>query len=449
MTPGVETTTGPLGQGLANAVGMALAERCSRAEFNRAGHAIVDHRTYVFVGDGCLMEGISHEACSLAGTLRPRQADRYLRRQRHLDRRPRRATGSPTTRRSASKPTAGTSCATSTATISTPSRRALTQAGEDRGRPTLMCCKTVIGKGSPNKAGTHEVHGARSAPTEVAATRAALGWQARALRHSRRGARGVGCPRAQVPPREARWQRALRCLRAGVSRRSPRNSSAACARARCRRTGRRAARSCSPASSGRRAGSRHAQGLAARDRAARDRCCPSCSAARRTSPARISRPPRAACRCAATAGGNHINYGVREFGMSALMNGLALHGGYIPYGGTFLTFSDYSRNARAHGGADAAARDLRVHARFSIGLGEDGPTHQPVEHVSSLRLIPNNSVWRPCDAVETMVAWLAAIERREGPTCLHPVAAEPAALPARRAATERHPPRWLRVGEQQ
>ena len=414
VTPGVETTTGPLGQGLANAVGMALAEQLLAAEFNRPAHVIVDHRTWVFVGDGCLMEGISHEACSLAGTLGLSKLiaiydDNGISIDGHVedwfaDDTPRRfeAYGWRVIRDVAGHDLDAIEAA-------------LTQAGEDRGRPTLVCCKTVIGKGSPNKAGSHEVHGARARRRGGRPRRAPRSAGRRAPFEIPAAVRAAWDARAPVPPRRRAGNAALMPTRRRT-RSSPRNSSVACARARCLRTGRRAARSCSPVSSA------QAPGVASRKASqhaiellqpllpellggSADLTGSNLTATASSVPVRRHR------------WGNHINYGVREFGMSALMNGLALHGGYIPYGGTFLTFSDYSRNA-VRMSALMRQRVIYVFTHDSIGLGEDGPTHQPVEHVSSLRLIPNNSVWRPCDAVETMVAWLAAIERREGPTCL-------------------------------
>jgi transketolase len=413
VTPGVETTTGPLGQGLANAVGMALAEQLLAAEFNRPGHAIIGHRTWVFAGDGCLMEGISHEACSLAGTLGLSKLvaiydDNGISIDGHVghwftDDTPGRfeAYGWRVIRNVPGHD-------------STAIEAALAQAREECGRPTLVCCKTVIGHGSPNKAGTHEVHGAALGAAEVAATRANLGWAAAPFEIS-----------AEI---RAAWD----ACEEGAARHSEwRRRFAAYAEA-------------------------HPQLAAEFERRVRRRALPAHwpDAVRRLLAATVSQAAAIASRKASqnaiealqpllpellggsadltgsnlTAArdsvavrrgvwGNHINYGVREFGMSALMNGIALHGGYLPYGGTFLTFSDYSRNA-VRMSALMRQRVIYVFTHDSIGLGEDGPTHQPVEHASSLRLIPNNAVWRPCDAVETLVAWQAAIERHDGPTCL-------------------------------
>jgi len=413
ITPGVETTTGPLGQGLANAVGMALAEQLLAAEFNRPGHTIVDHRTWVFVGDGCLMEGISHEACSLAGTLGLAKLiaiydDNGISIDGHVehwfaDDTPARfeAYGWRVIRDVAGHDSADIEAA-------------FAQASEDCGRPTLVVCKTVIGKGSPNKAGSHDVHGAALGAAEVAATRAALGWAADPFVIPE-AVRAAWSAVERGAAWQAEWQRRLD----GYAEAHP-----ALAAEFLRRVQLRALPTHWSASSA------HALERVVRERAT--------IASRKASQnaLEILQPllpellggsaDLTGSNLTATASsvavrrrrwGNHINYGVREFGMSAVMNGLALHGGYLPYGGTFLTFSDYSRNA-VRMSALMRLRVVYVFTHDSIGLGEDGPTHQPVEHVSSLRLIPNNSVWRPCDAVETTVAWLAAIERADGPTCL-------------------------------
>ena len=413
VTPGVETTTGPLGQGLANAVGMALAEQLLAAEFNRPGHRIVDHRTWVFVGDGCLMEGISHEAASLAGTLGLAKLiviydDNGISIDGHVEH----WFADDTPARFAAygwrviRDVAGHD--------STAIEAALAQAVHDCARPTLICCKTVIGKGSPNKAGTHEVHGAALGASEVAATRAALDWSADAFEVPAH-IRSAWNATANGAALQADWQRRFATYREAHPQLAAEFE---------RRVLRRALPGEWPAI--------RAQALA---RTVEEGAT---IASRKASQNAIEllqpRLPELLGGSADLTGsnltaasssvavrhrrwGNHINYGVREFGMSALMNGLALHGGYIPYGGTFLTFSDYSRNA-VRMSALMRQRVIYVFTHDSIGLGEDGPTHQPVEHVSSLRLIPHNAVWRPCDAVETMAAWLAAIERSDGPSCL-------------------------------
>ena len=413
VTPGVETTTGPLGQGLANAVGMALAEKLLAIEFNRPGHEIVDHRTWVYVGDGCLMEGISHEACSLAGTLGLSKLivvydDNGISIDGHVehwfaDDTPRRfeAYGWRVIRGVDGHDEAAIEAAFKEAS----------SAGE---RPTLVCCKTIIGKGSPHKAGTHDVHGAALGAAEVAATREALGWtsppfevpaeiraawdataagaQAQAEWQRRYSAYASAFPelaaefdrrvvRAALP---ARWADATQAVLAQVTGKAETIAS--------RKASQNAINALQPLLPELLGGSADLTGSNLTD-------------------GKASVPVRRG------KGGNYINYGVREFGMSAAMNGVALHGGYIPYGGTFLTFSDYSRNA-VRMSALMQLRVIYVFSHDSIGLGEDGPTHQPIEHVSTLRMIPNNALWRPCDSVETMVSWLAAIERRDGPTCL-------------------------------
>jgi transketolase len=413
ITPGVETTTGPLGQGLANAVGMALSEQLLAAEFNRPGHSIVDHRTWVFVGDGCLMEGISHEACSLAGTLALSKLiavydDNGISIDGHVehwfaDDTPKRfeAYGWRVIRDVDGHDTAAI-------------EEALAQACEDSGRPTLVCCKTVIGKGSPNKAGTHDVHGAALGAAEAAATRAALGWSAGPFEIAPE-IRAAWDAREAGAARQADWQRrfaaygeaqpelAAEFERRVVRRALPANWCEASADALAKVVAERASIASRKASQN--AIEALLPVLPELLGGSADLTGSNLTAGRSSVPLRRGK------------WGNHINYGVREFGMSAVMNGIALHGGYIPYGGTFLTFSDYSRNA-VRMAALMGERVLFVFTHDSIGLGEDGPTHQPIEHLASLRMIPNNTVWRPCDAVETMSAWIAAVERRDGPTCL-------------------------------
>jgi len=413
VTPGVETTTGPLGQGLANAVGMALSEQLLAYEFNRPGHSIVDHRTWVFVGDGCLMEGVSHEACSLAGTLGLSKLiavydDNGISIDGHVehwfaDDTPGRfeAYGWRVIRAVDGHDTAAI-------------ESALLQACQDSGRPTLVCCKTVIGQGSPNKAGTHDVHGAALGAAEAAATRVALGWSAAPFQIAAE-IRAAWDARAAGAARQAEWQQRMAAYaqahpqlaaefkRRVVLRALPDRWQQASAEALARVVDARASIATRKASQN-----------------AIDALLPLLpellgGSADLTGSNLTAGKASVALRRGAW--GNHINYGVREFGMSAIMNGIALHGGYIPYGGTFLTFSDYSRNA-VRMSALMGERVIYVFTHDSIGLGEDGPTHQPIEHVAALRLIPNNSVWRPCDAIETMAAWLAAIERRDGPTCL-------------------------------
>ena len=411
MTPGVETTTGPLGQGLANAVGMALAERVLAAEFNRPGHDIVNHHTYVFLGDGCLMEGISHEACSLAGTLGLGKLmafydDNGISIDGHVD---------------------------GWFTDDTPKRfeaygwhvipkvdghdvnavhAAIEASRKVIDRPSLICCKTIIGRGSPNKAGTHDSHGAALGEKEVAATRQNIGWnhppfEIPADVYAGWDARNKGAAR------EAEWNGKF----AAYSKVFPGQASEFTRRM---------------------AGElpqnwrQHADGFLAKINekaetiASRKASQNAIEALAPALPELIGGSADLAgsnltlwsgSKSVGKAGGNYVNYGVREFGMAAIMNGLTLHGGLIPYGGTFLTFSDYSRNALRMA-ALMKIRTLFVFTHDSIGLGEDGPTHQSVEHAASLRLIPNMDVWRPCDSVESAVAWMAAIERRDGPACL-------------------------------
>jgi transketolase len=416
ITPGVETTTGPLGQGIANAVGMALAEKLLAAEFNRPGHTIVDHFTYCFLGDGCMMEGISHEVCSLAGTLRLSKLiaiydDNGISIDGHVvgwfaDDTPARfeAYGWYVIRDvDGHNPDA----------VDAALRLARTQALRPDGKPTLICCKTVIGQGSPNKAGTHDVHGAALGAAEVQATREALGWpygpfEIPADIYAAWDARTHGqLLQAQwqqrfdayaqaYPDLAAEFTRRMRGeLRADLAERLPALLDAAAQRTDAvatRKASQLALDALAPLVPEFFGGSADLTGsnltnfkgctLAGRDR-----------------------------------WGNHLSYGVREFGMAAIMNGIALHGGFVPYGGTFLTFSDYSRNA-IRMAALMRQRVIHVFTHDSIGLGEDGPTHQSVEHVPSLRLIPQLDVWRPADGLETLVAWAAAVQRRDGPTAL-------------------------------
>ncbi|MGD0505819.1 MAG: transketolase [Steroidobacteraceae bacterium] len=413
VTPGVETTTGPLGQGLANAVGMALAEKLLGLEFNRPGHEIVDHRTWVYVGDGCLMEGISHEACSLAGTLGLSKLivvydDNGISIDGHVehwfaDDTPRRfeAYGWRVIRGVDGHDEAA---------IETALREAAS-AGE---RPTIVCCKTIIGKGSPHKAGTHDVHGAALGAAEVAATREALGWSSPPFEVPAE-IRAAWDARAAGAQRQAEWQRRYSAYASAFPELAAEFD-------------RRVARTALPANwlpatqavlaqvvgKGQSIASRKASQNAID---ALQPLLPELLGGSADLTGSNLTDGKASVPVRRGKGGNYINYGVREFGMSAAMNGMALHGGYIPYGGTFLTFSDYSRNA-VRMSALMQLRVIYVFSHDSIGLGEDGPTHQPIEHVSTLRMIPNNALWRPCDSVETMVSWLAAIERRDGPTCL-------------------------------
>ncbi|EED31894.1 transketolase [gamma proteobacterium NOR5-3] len=411
--PGVETTTGPLGQGISNAVGMAIAEKALAAQFNRGDHQIIDHFTYVFVGDGCLMEGISHEVCSLAGTLGLGKLIAYY-------------------------DDNGISIDGDVAgwfSDDTPKRfeaygwqviagvdghdpvavKAATEAARaDSSRPTLICCRTVIGKGSPNKQGTAATHGAPLGADEIAATRAAIGWEHPAFvippdiyagwdaktagaEHEAAWSAMMDAYRAEYPELAAELTRRLsgqlpddfaanaqayveQCQAAGetiASRKASQNAINALGPMLPEFMG----------GSADLAGSNltlwsGSQGLSADD-----------------------------------AAGNYIYYGVREFGMSAIMNGIALHGGFIPYGATFLIFMEYARNA-VRMAALMRQRCIFVYTHDSIGLGEDGPTHQPVEQLTALRATPGLNTWRPCDAVESAVCWKSAIERQDGPSAL-------------------------------
>ena len=412
MTSGVETTTGPLGQGISNAVGMALAEKLLAAQFNRAGHDIVDHRTYVFLGDGCLMEGISHEACSLAGTLGLGKMmafydDNGISIDGHVndwftDDTPKRfeAYGWHVVRNVDGHDVTAVNAA-------------IEASKKITDRPSLICCKTVIGKGSPNKAGSHESHGAALGEKEVAATRLNIGWnhppfEIPADVYAGWDARGKGAAQ------EAKWNAKF----AAYSKTFPEQAAEFTRRI-----------SGDLPKNWR----QHADGVLAKVNAKAETIA-SRKASQNMIEALAPALPELVGGSADLAssnltlwsgskgvgregGGNYIYYGVREFGMSAIMNGMTLHGGLISYGGTFLTFSDYSRNALRMA-ALMKIRSLFVFTHDSIGLGEDGPTHQSVEHAASLRLIPNMDVWRPCDSVESAVAWIAAIERRDGPACL-------------------------------
>ncbi len=410
---GIETTTGPLGQGLANAVGMALAEKLLAADYNRPGFPVVNHHTWVFLGDGCLMEGISHEACSLAGTLNLGKLiclydDNGISIDGHVQ---------------------------NWFTDDTPARfraygwhviadvdghdaeavrKAIEAARAETARPSLICCKTIIGWGAPNKQGTEKVHGEALGAEEAAAARKKLNWTAPPFEVPEPIRAGWDA-RARGAELEQEWQ----ALFAGYTRDFPELAAefsrrmagdlpkgwtdhvkAALARV-AAETGAKATRKSSedalnalaPAVPELFGGSADLTG------------------------SNLTRTKAAVTITPSSVAGNYISWGVREFGMSAAMNGMSAHGGFIPFGGTFLTFSDYSRNALRM----AALMELRtifVFTHDSIGLGEDGPTHQAVEHTASLRLIPNMWVWRPCDAVETAVAWQDAIERSKGPSSL-------------------------------
>jgi transketolase len=409
---GIETTTGPLGQGLANAVGMALAERMLAAQFNRQGFPLVDHYTYVFCGDGCLMEGVSHEACSLAGTLGlGKLIAFYDDNGISIDGKVEGWFTDDTPKRFAAygwHVVPHVDGHDAEALVA-----AIRAARADTTRPSMICCRTIIGWGAPHKQGSHESHGEALGADEVAATRNAIDWphEPFAIPDELRGAwdhrsRGAAAEsawqellaryRGAHPELAREFERRMRgelpgnwtetvsqALAAGLAQTAPqatRQSSQATLNVIAPRI---------PEIVGGSAdltGSNNTRFKAAREFDAKE------------------------------ASGNYLHYGVREFGMTAVMNGIALHGGFLPYGGTFLVFSDYARNA-VRLAALMSTHVVLVYTHDSVGLGEDGPTHQPVEHLTSLRAMPNLCLWRPCDAFETAVAWTAAVER-SGPTAL-------------------------------
>ncbi len=412
-TPGVETTTGPLGQGISNAVGMALAEKLLAAEFNRPGHEIVDHHTYAFLGDGCLMEGISHEVCSLAGTWQLGKLiafwdDNGISIDGHVE---------------------------GWFTDDTPKRfeaygwqvipginghdpeaihAAIETAKSDTSRPTLICCKTVIGMGAPNKAGGHDVHGAPLGSAEIEAARPHMGWVFGPFEipqevYEAWDARKKGSVwEGEWEQKFAHYTAAHPELAAEFKRRMagdlPANWASFAAEALAKSDAK-----------GETVATRKASQIAI-------------NALAPVLPEFLGGSADltgsnltnwSGCKSLHENGntGNYISYGVREFGMAAIMNGLALHGGLLPFGGTFLMFSEYSRNALRMA-ALMKQRVIHVLTHDSIGLGEDGPTHQPVEQIATLRLIPRMDVWRPCDTVETLAAWISAVERKDGPSSL-------------------------------
>ncbi|MBT8443559.1 MAG: transketolase, partial [Gammaproteobacteria bacterium] len=409
----VETTTGPLGQGVSNAVGMALAEKMLAAEFNRPGHDIVDHKTWVFLGDGCLMEGISHEACSLAGTLKlGKLICLYDDNNISIDGEVDAWFTDDTAKRFDSY---GWQVIDNVDGHDADAIAAAIEQGIDESeRPTLICCKTIIGFGSPNKQGTAATHGAPLGADEVAAAREQLGWTAppfeipgdvaSAWDGTERGAAEekswnakFAAYNAEHPELAAEFaRRAAGKLPDGweaVADSAIAKIAAAGENMATRKASLVALNAFAPALPDLAGGSADLTG------------------------SNLTKHSGSVPVSGDDANGNYIWFGVREFSMTAICNGMALHGGLIPYSGTFLTFSDYARNALRMA-ALMKVRNILVYTHDSIGLGEDGPTHQPVEHTASLRLIPNMSVWRPCDAVETAVAWRFAIERRLGPTSL-------------------------------
>src|SRR5262245_15141319 len=413
LAPGVETTTGPLGQGLGNAVGMALAERLLAAEFNRPGFEIVDHNTYVFVGDGCLMEGISHEVCSLAGTLGlGKLVAFYDDNGISIDGKVKGWFTDDTPKRFEAYgwhvvPNVDGHDAEAVAA-------AIRAARAETARPSLICCKTVIGWGAPNKQGTKNVHGEALGAEEVAAARKTLGWSHPPFEIPQE-LRAQWDRRKQGAAAEASWRELFMRYKAShpaladeFERRMKGDLPANWADA-VKQAMQTAAAQSAP------------QATRQSSQAMINALAPLLpdfvggSADLTGSNNTLAKDWKAVT--PGDASGSYIYYGVREFGMTAVMNGITLHGGFIPFGGTFLVFSDYARNA-VRLGALMHLRVIHVYTHDSIGLGEDGPTHQPIEHLASLRAMPNMSVWRPCDATETAVAWVAAVERANGPTAL-------------------------------
>jgi len=426
--PGVETTTGPLGQGITNAVGMALAEKLLAAEFNKPGHDFVNHHTYVFMGAGCMMEGISHEACALAGTWKLGKLiafwdDNGISIDGHIE-------------HWYTDDTAKRFEAYGWHVIPNVDghdfvalEKAITEAKAETGKPTLICCKTIIGKGSPNKAGTHDVHGAALGHDEVEATRKHMGWNHPAFvvpKDVYEGwdakTKGQGLETlwnnkfaeyAKAYPEQAaeferrmngelplNWDKHVADKLAAINTKAE-----TVATRKASQIAINALASALPEFVG---GSADLTGSNLTN-------WEGCHPIRHGNP------------------GNYISYGVREFGMSHIMNGMALHGGVLPFGGTFLMFSEYARNA-IRMSALMKQRVIYVFTHDSIGLGEDGPTHQPVEQTATLRMIPNIDVWRPCDTVETLVGWAHSVERADGPTC-HILSRQNLPFMARDAAT--------------
>jgi transketolase len=417
VTPGVETTTGPLGQGLANAVGMALAEKLLAAEFNRAGHDIVDHRTYVFVGDGCLMEGISHEAIALAGawklnklvalyddngiSIDGKVAPWYV------DDVSKRFDGAGW---NVIGPLDGQDALAVSA--------ALAQARQSATKPSIVICRTTIGKGSPNRAGTAKAHGEPLGSEEIRLTRESLGWTSEPFvipesAYTAWDARATGAAaQAQWAQAFAAYKQAFPELASEFTRRVAGELPAGFAQTAADAV--QAAHVKAEAVASRKASQ---LALEVFTQALPELLGGSADLTGSNLTNTASTPPLRFDEAGASNGGRHINYGVREFGMAAIMNGITLHGGHIPYGGTFLTFSDYSRNA-IRMAALMKRRVIHVFTHDSIGLGEDGPTHQSVEHAASLRLIPNLDVWRPADTAETVMAWTLALGNRTRPSAL-------------------------------
>ncbi|HHL45491.1 MAG TPA: transketolase [Gammaproteobacteria bacterium] len=413
-TPGVETTTGPLGQGITNAVGMAIAEKALAGQFNREGHHIVDHYTYVFMGDGCMMEGISHEACSLAGTLGLGKLiafwdDNGISIDGHVE-------GWFTDDTAKRFEAYGWHVVRDVDGHDADAiSKAVHEARSVNDKPTLICCKTVIGYGAPNLCGSHDCHGAPLGDEEIAATRENLGWSYPPFVIPDEIAQGWDA-RARGAENESAWETKFAAykqahpeLAAEFERRVIKGELPVNWEEHMTAFIRDVdAKAESPAT--RKASQNSIQACA-------DVLPEILGGSADLAPSNLTTWNGYKALSNTVSDGNYLHYGVREFGMSAIMNGLALHGGFVPFGATFLMFSEYARNALRMA-ALMKIRSIFVYTHDSIGLGEDGPTHQPVEQIATLRLIPNMSTWRPCDAVETAVAWKQAVEKRTGPSTL-------------------------------
>ncbi|MCF7488111.1 transketolase [Vibrio sp. A2-1] len=410
--PGIETTTGPLGQGITNAVGMAMAEKALAAQFNKEGHDIVDHFTYAFMGDGCLMEGISHEACSLAGTLGLGKLvafwdDNGI----SIDGEVEGWFSDDTPKRFEAY---GWHVIPAVDGHDSDAINAAIEAAKTDPRPTLICTKTIIGFGSPNKAGTHDCHGAPLGADEITATKAALGWEHGPFEIPADIAAEWNAKEAGAA-KEAAWNAKFDAYAAAhpelAAEFKRRTNGELPAEWEEKANAIIADLQANPANIASRKASQNA--LEAFGAMLPEFMGGSADLA----PSNLTMWSGSKSLEANDFSGNYIHYGVREFGMTAIMNGIALHGGFVPYGATFLMFMEYARNAMRMA-ALMKIQNIQVYTHDSIGLGEDGPTHQPVEQIASLRLTPNMSTWRPCDQVESAVAWKLAIERKDGPSAL-------------------------------
>ncbi|MBI3772230.1 MAG: transketolase [Gammaproteobacteria bacterium] len=413
-TPGVETTTGPLGQGITNGVGMAIAEKMLAGQFNRDGHHIVDHYTYVFMGDGCMMEGISHEACSLAGTLGLGKLiafwdDNGISIDGHVE-------GWFTDDTAKRFEAYGWHVVRAVDGHDADAiRKAIQEARSVNDKPSLICCKTVIGYGAPNLCGSHDCHGAPLGNDEIKATRENLGWKHEPFVIPDEIYAGWSA-KEKGSKLESEWNKKFAAYKAAhpalaveFERRVIKGELPA------NWTEQAAAFVKSVVEKGETIATRKASQNSINGYA---KLLPEIlGGSADLAPSNLTTWSGSKAISSTVSDGNYIHYGVREFGMSHIMNGIALHGGFVPFGGTFLMFSEYARNALRMS-ALMHQRVIYVYTHDSIGLGEDGPTHQPVEQTATLRMIPNMSVWRPCDAVETAVAWKSAIEKKSGPTAL-------------------------------